>query len=147
MNFDDRQHVWELGILQWVRWRYPLCNHYNKHCCDKMIFLNVAVFNPDSLYRWKRLFSDYYKANIAKLVWTTIFQYAPRQLPQCNSMAITASCTLIIVSQSGSPQSPHLGLARDFRLPFFPLFFFCLTADKPKSEFFYSSDSFAICIK
>lgn len=35
------------------------------------------------------------------------------------------------------------------RLPttVFSFFFFCLTADKPKSEFSYSSDSFAICIK
>jgi len=36
--------------------------HHNKHCFDKMIFLNVAVFDPDLFYRLTRLFSDYYKA-------------------------------------------------------------------------------------
>lgn len=36
--------------------------HLNKHRFDKMIFLNVAVFNPDQFYRLTRLFSDYYKA-------------------------------------------------------------------------------------
>ena len=36
--------------------------HLNKHCFDKMIFLNVAVFNPDLFYRLTRLFSVHYKA-------------------------------------------------------------------------------------